>query len=68
MSESNGTQPGTDTQPQADECVNCATTGEKILAGLSILFGLLVLVMAVDMLTGGRVSGTVLPAKQPASE
>jgi hypothetical protein len=59
MSETaNGTAPA---PPAADEapCADCATTGEKILAGLAIGFGLLIIAMGIDMATGGKLSGMV---------
>jgi hypothetical protein len=59
MSEQNGTAPETVAAAAEEPCADCATSGEKILAILAGVFGVLVLLMAVDMFTGGRVSGMV---------
>ena len=43
--------------PQAvDDCVDCATGGERALAVVAGLFGLFIIGLAVDMFTGGRLS------------
>lgn len=47
-------------------CEDCATTGEKILAGLAILFGVLIIAMGVDMATGGKLSGVIPVRGEPA--
>jgi len=48
------------TPPATDEpCADCATNGEKLLAVLAGLFAAFIIVMAVDMFTGGKVSGVV---------
>lgn len=63
MSEQNGTSPATTDTPAAEDCVNCATTGEKVLAVLSIVFAVGLALMALDMFTGGRVTGYVSQAR-----
>lgn len=52
----NGTAPATD---QDEPCADCATGGEKLMAGLALLFGLFIIAMAADMFTGGRVTGLI---------
>lgn len=52
----NGTAPA---PPAAEPCEDCATNGEKIMAILAGLFGLLVIAMAFDMFSGGKLSGMV---------
>jgi hypothetical protein len=49
------------TAPDAPEapCAECASSGEKILAVVAALFGAFVILMAVDMFTGGKLSGMV---------
>ena len=61
MSENHAESPAATDQPPAGEapCADCATSGEKILAVLAGLFAVFILVMAVDMFTGGKVSGVV---------
>lgn len=66
MSESNGTTPAT-TAPATDDCVNCATRGEKALAVFALLFAIFLGVMAADMFTGGRVSGVVMREREKAA-
>jgi len=58
----NGTAPG----PAADagDCDDCATGGEKTLAVLAAVFGVFILLMAVDMFTGGKVTGMIREAAQ----
>ena len=56
----NGTAPA-DPAP----CQDCATGGEKLLAILAGAFGLFIILMAVDMATGGKVTGLV---KAPAGD
>lgn len=58
MSEPNHTE----VQPPAaagEPCVDCATSGEKILAVLAGLFGVFVIAMALDIFTGGKLTGIV---------
>jgi hypothetical protein len=43
--------------PAAEPCEDCASNGEKILAVLAIAFAAFIVVMAVDMFTGGKVTG-----------
>jgi hypothetical protein len=54
----NGTAPA----PALDlpgDCAECATGGEKVLAVLAAALGVFVIVMAIDMFTGGRITGMV---------
>jgi len=52
----NGTAPA----PAPDEpCLDCVTSGERILAIVGLLFAGFLAVMALDMLTGGKVGGWV---------
>lgn len=68
MSEANGTTPDQATPATAaEDCVNCATSGEKALAILAGLFGILIVLMAVDMFSGGRISGVVKPLSEKVS-
>jgi len=66
------TDPGLNGQaraPAADgACEDCATGGEKILALLAAAIGLGVLFVAVDMFTGGRLSGVVREQVSAAAE
>jgi hypothetical protein len=56
----NGSDPGQAGQePAAGPCEDCATSGEKILAIVAALFGAFVIAMAIDMFTGGKLSGFV---------
>jgi hypothetical protein len=55
----NGTAPPAPAPSGAEPCADCASGGEKALAVLAAVFGLFILVMAVDMFTGGRVTGMV---------
>lgn len=50
----NGTGPAPD-----PPCEDCASSGEKALAVVAVLFGLFIIAMAVDMFTGGKVGGFV---------
>jgi len=50
----NGSGPAPD-QP----CDDCATGGEKALAVLGVLFGIFLIVMAIDMFSGGKIIGYV---------
>lgn len=62
MSEPNHTEtpaPADDSQP----CEDCATSGEKVLAILALLFGLFIVATAVDMYTGGKITGMVKQAR-----
>jgi hypothetical protein len=46
--------------PAADApCEDCASPGEKFLAVLAAALGVFVIVMAVDMFTGGKLTGYV---------
>jgi hypothetical protein len=46
--------------PAAEEpCTDCVSTGEKILAVIAAVFGAFIIVMAIDMATGGKVGGWV---------
>ena len=45
--------------PAAEDCADCATSGEKILAGVAFLFGAFILIIAIDMFTGGKIGGYV---------
>jgi hypothetical protein len=54
----NGTAPA----PAAEPCEDCATSGEKALAVVAALFGIFILVMAIDMFTGGKIGGLVREA------
>ena len=53
----NGTAPAP--EPPAGPCEDCASNGEKGLAVLAALFGVFIILMAIDMFTGGKVSGLV---------
>lgn len=60
MSEPNHTE-AAPAEPAAagQPCDTCATPGEKMLAVFGILLGVLVLAMAVDMFSGGKLTGMV---------
>lgn len=45
-------------------CETCATSGEKLLAVLSFAFAAVIILMAVDMFSGGKVSGFVAERRQ----
>jgi len=51
----NGTAPAPPGEPAAEG----VTSGEKILAVIAGLFGLFIIVMAIDMATGGKIGGWV---------
>jgi len=51
----NGTAPADPDPP----CADCATGGEKALAVVGALFGIFLILMAVDMATGGKITGYV---------
>lgn len=52
----NGTAP----TPAAEApCEDCATNSEKGMAILAGLFGAFIILMAIDMFTGGRISGAI---------
>jgi hypothetical protein len=57
----NGTAPPASA---AEPCDDCATSGEKILAVLAFAFAVFLGVMAIDMFTGGKVTGMVREAAQ----
>jgi hypothetical protein len=54
----NGTAPPAPAAADAP-CEDCASPGEKFLAVLAAALGAFVIVMAVDMFTGGRITGYV---------
>ena len=66
------TDPGLNGQapagPAAEVCEDCASGGEKILALLAAAIGLGVLFVAVDMFTGGKLSGVVREQVTAATE
>jgi hypothetical protein len=53
----NGQAPGA-SAPQED-CEDCVSSGERVLAIVACLLGLFVVVIGVDMFTGGKLSGMV---------
>jgi hypothetical protein len=55
----NGTAPPAAAPEGEAPCADCASGGEKALAVFAAVFGLFLLVIAVDMFTGGRVTGMV---------
>lgn len=56
----NGHAPAAGLPPEADApCEDCATGGEKGLAVLAGIFALFLAAMAIDMFTGGKLSGYV---------
>jgi hypothetical protein len=57
----NGTAPA---PPEAGPCEDCATSGEKVLAVLAFGFAVFIAVMAIDMFTGGKITGMVREAAQ----
>lgn len=69
MSESNGTAPqAADAPPAAEQpCEDCVTNGERVLAVLSLVFAALIIGMAIDMMTGGKLSGVVKQVREGAS-
>jgi hypothetical protein len=52
----NGTAPPA---PAAEPCENCASPAEKVMAVLAFLAGAFVVVIAIDMFFGGRLTGMV---------
>jgi|HubBroStandDraft_5_1064220.scaffolds.fasta_scaffold920196_2 hypothetical protein len=57
--EANGHKPGpvvTDGTP-AEDCVECLTSGERLVGLVGIAIGVGVALIGVDLLTGGAVSG-----------
>jgi hypothetical protein len=50
----NGTAPA---DTPAEPCADCVTSGEKGLALIAGLFGAFIILMAIDMFTGGAISG-----------
>ena len=60
----NGTQPAASDQP----CDDCATPGEKFLAVLAAALGLFIIVLAVDMFTGGRITGQIAEQVQQVTQ
>lgn len=49
----NGTAPAA----PAEECEDCVTSGERALAVVGVLIGLGIAAIAIDLGTGGKVSG-----------
>jgi hypothetical protein len=67
MSEPNHTE----VQPPAAAdapCEDCATSGEKILGILTIVFAAALVLMAVDMITGGKITGVVSRARDQVTQ
>lgn len=56
----------TGTRPAADLAPPDVTNGERVLAFLSIGFAVLLIGIAIDMLTGGKISG-IWPVTPPAT-
>jgi hypothetical protein len=54
----NGTAP-VSAAPAGEDCADCVTSGEKMLATLAILFGVFIVVMGIDMFAGGKVGGWI---------
>ena len=57
MTEVNGTPPAAPAPAAAAE--PDVTSGEKIMAGLAILFAVMIALIGADMLTGGKITGLV---------
>jgi hypothetical protein len=57
----NGTAPAAATADAltTEPCDDCATTGEKTLAVLAAVLGAFIIAMAIDMFTGGKITGYV---------
>ncbi len=55
----NGTAPTTGQPAEGEPCVDCVTGGEKALAILAGLFAAFLIGMAIDMFTGGKLTGFV---------
>lgn len=49
----NGAAPG----PAAEDCETCVTSGERALAIIGVLIGAGIVLIAVDLGTGGKFSG-----------
>ncbi len=45
--------------PAAEECADCVTSGERALAVIGVLIGLVIVGIAIDLGTGGKLSGLV---------
>lgn len=58
-------EPKQDTKPDGEECTDCVTTSERALAALGFALGVLIILMAIDLGTGGWIS-RLLPARAPA--
>lgn len=56
----------TDSRP-AEGTVPAVTNGERVLAVLALGFAVLVALIGVDMLTGGKISGLVTRDQEPAA-
>lgn len=63
MTETNNAHP--ETQVPAADLPPDVTSGEKIMAGLAIAFAVLIALIGVDMLTGGRVTGMIRGGEAP---
>jgi hypothetical protein len=44
---------------EAAPCTDCASTGERLLAVIAAALGLAVVFVAIDMFTGGKLTGVV---------
>lgn len=56
----NGTAPNAAVPgPEAGPCEDCVSGGEKAVALVAALFGAFIIVMAIDMMTGGAISGRI---------
>jgi hypothetical protein len=51
----NGTAPGA----AAEDCAECVSSGERALAVVGVLIGLGIVLIAIDLGTGGKLSGLV---------
>lgn len=61
MTETNNAHP----QVPAADLPPDVTSGEKVMAGLAIAFAVLIALIGVDMLTGGRVTGMIRGGEAP---
>lgn len=50
----NGAVPGA---PAAEECADCVTPGERALAIVGVCIGAVIAAIAIDLGTGGKLSG-----------
>lgn len=60
----NATEPGPPAAPPAVADPEEPTAGEKLLAVFAIVLGVAVIVMGLDMVTGGRVLGFTIPPQE----